>query len=254
MNERALRVLEFTKIRDMLATYALSDAGKQACQTLTPMSEFRDINRALDETEEAVVILTYLGGHPLISFCDVDEYLTLAQKGSTLSPKALLSVAETLRAARAARNSLVTERENTPIITEMASRLQPLRQLETDITEAILSEEEISDHASPTLFDIRRHIRTVNDRIREKLNTMAHGAACSKYLMESIVTVRNGRYVLPVKAECRANVPGLVHDQSATGATIFVEPLAVVEMGNELKEWNIKERDEIERILSALSA
>ena len=253
MNERALRVLEFTKIRDMLAGYALSDPGKEKCRALTPLSDFAEVNKALDETEEAVATLAYVGGNPLISFNDVSEYLSLAEKGSTLSQKALLSVAETLRAARAARNALVTDKENTPLITSMASRLQPLRTLETDITEAILSEDEISDHASPALLDIRRHIRQANDRIREKLNSMAHGASYSKYLMESIVTVRGGRYVLPVKAEHRGDVPGLVHDQSATGATLFIEPLAVVELGNELKEWHMKERDEIERILAALS-
>ena len=253
MNERALRVLEFTKIRDMLAGYALSDPGKEKCRNLAPLDDFTEVNRALDETEEAVATLAYVGGNPLISFNDVSEYLSLAEKGSTLSQKALLSVAETLRAARAARNALVTDKENTPLITSMASRLQPLRQLETDITEAILSEDEISDHASPALLDIRRHIRQANDRIREKLNAMAHGNSYSKYLMESIVTVRNGRYVLPVKAEHRGDVPGLVHDQSATGATLFIEPLAVVELGNELKEWHMKERAEIERILAALS-
>ena len=254
MNERALRVLEFTKIREMLAGYVLSEFGRKKCLALTPLSDFAEVNRALDETEEAVVALTFLGGHPMTPFDDISEYLALAGKGSTLSQKALLSVAETLRSARAARSALVTDRENTPIITAMASRLQPMRQLEEDITEAILSEDEISDHASPALLDIRRHIRSANDRIREKLNSMAHGAAYSKYLMESIVTVRDGRYVLPVKQEYRQNVPGLVHDQSATGATLFIEPMAVVEMGNELKEWHMKERAEIERILAALSA
>lgn len=253
MNERALRVLEFNKILDMLSAYALSDPGKELCRRLTPLGDFADVNRALDETEEAVAVLMYVGGNPLISFGDISEYLSLAEKGSTLSQKALLLVAENLRAARAARSALVTEKENTPLITSQASRLQPLRSLETDITEAILSEEEISDHASPALLDIRRHIRQVNDRVREKLNAMAHGATYSKYLMESIVTMRNGRYVLPVKAEARANVPGLIHDQSSTGATLFIEPMAVVELGNDLKEWRMKERDEIERILAALS-
>ena len=253
MNERALRVLEFNKIREMLASYALSSAGKEKCLALKPEKALADVNRALDETEEAVAALTYLGGHPLIGFEDVSEYLALAEKGSTLSPKALLLVADLLRASRTARNNLVTDRENTPIITDVASRLQPLRTLENDITESILSEEEIADQASSTLADIRRHIRGANDRIREKLNAMAHGAAYSKYLMESIVTVRDGRYVLPVKQEYRQNVPGLVHDQSATGATLCIEPLAVVEMGNELKEWRMKERAEIDRILAALS-
>ncbi|MCR4885893.1 MAG: endonuclease MutS2 [Clostridiales bacterium] len=254
MNERALRVLEFVKIREMLASYALSDPGKELCRTLTPLTALSEVDRALDETEEAVVTLTYLGGCPLIGFSDVGEYLSLAEKGSTLPPKALLTVAEGLRAARAARSALVTDRENTPLITAAASRLQPLRTLEEDISSAILSEEEIADQASPALADIRRHIRQVNDRIREKLNAMAHGAAYAKYLMEPIVTVRGGRYVLPVKQEYRSNVPGLVHDQSSTGATLFIEPLAVVEMGNELKEWSMKERDEIDRILAALSS
>ena len=254
MNERALRVLEFTKIREQLCQYALSGAGRESCLALTPLESLKEVISAQDETEEAVVILTYQGGNPMMGFEDVGDYLVLAEKGSTLSPKALLTVADTLHAARGVRSSLVTERENTPLITAIASNLQPLRLLEEDITNAIISEEEISDHASPTLLDIRRHIRQANDRVREKLNSMAHGSAFSKYLMEPIVTVRNGRYVLPVKAEHRGNVPGLVHDQSSSGATLFIEPLAVVELGNELKEWRIKEQAEIERILSALSA
>ncbi|MBR6524610.1 MAG: endonuclease MutS2 [Clostridia bacterium] len=254
MNERALRVLEFTKIREQLCQYALSGAGRESCLSLTPLESLKEVIAAQDETEEAVVILTYQGGNPMIGFEDVQDYLVLAEKGSTLSPKALLTVADTLRAARGVRSALVTERENTPLITAIASNLQPLRLLEEDITNAIISEEEISDHASPALLDIRRHIRQANDRVREKLNSMAHGSAFSKYLMEPIVTVRNGRYVLPVKAEHRGNVPGLVHDQSSSGATLFIEPLAVVELGNELKEWRIKEQAEIERILAALSA
>ena len=254
MTERTLRVLEFTKIRDRLAEFALTDGGREQCRTLTPMTELSAVTAAQNETEEGVVVITYVGGHPMIGFPDVSESLSLAQKGSTLSQKALLNVAETLRAARAARSALVTDRENTPLITQRASRLQTFRSLETDITDAILSEDEIADRASPALMDIRRHIRQASDRVRERLSQMAHGAQFSKYLQEAIVTVRNGRYVLPVKAEFRANVPGLVHDQSSTGATLFVEPLAVVELSNEVREWTVKEHDEIERILAALSA
>ncbi len=253
MNDRALRVLEFGKIRDRLSTYALSDPGKALCDALTPSCEIEDVARLLDETEEAVVVLTYIGGNPLISFSDVSTEISLAEKGSVLSPRSLLNVAEVLHASRSARNALVTDRENTPLLTAMASRLQPLRPLEQDITDAIMGEDEIADQASPALADIRRHVRQVNEKIRERLNNMAHGNSYAKYLMEPIVTVRNGRYVLPVKQEYRQNVPGLVHDQSSTGATLFIEPLVVVEMGNDLKEWNAKERAEIERILAALS-
>jgi len=254
MKDRTLRVLEFTKIREQLSAYAVTDMGRELCLELTPFTNLTQVTEALEITEEAQVILTYMGGSPLIAFSDVRSYLQLADKGATLTPRALLDIAECLRAARAARTALVTDRDNTPRITSLASRLQTFRNLEDSITNAIISEEEIADRASPALFDIRRHIKQANERIREKLNSMAHGATFSKYLQESIVTVRNGRYVLPVKQEYRQFVPGLVHDQSSTGATLFVEPLAVVELGNELKQWTSKEREEIERILAELSA
>ena len=253
MKERTLRVLEFTKILDMLASFAVTDMGREACEKLTPLSDLAQVNEALEETEEAQVILTYLGDSPLIGFPDVRPYLTLAAKGAALNPKALLSVAECLRASRAARSALVTDRDNTPRITGLASHLQTFRQLEDAITGAIISEEELSDHASPQLADIRRHIKQSNERVREKLNSMVHGASFSKYLQESIVTVRDGRYCIPVKQEYRQFVPGLVHDQSSTGATLFIEPMAVVELGNDLKQWKAKEREEIERILLELS-
>ena len=251
--DKSLRVLEFNKILDRLSAFALTDLGKEKCAVLVPISDFAEIRKAQNETEEATVILSYQGGSPLIGFTDVRPYLSLARKGSTLSQKALLSVAEALRAARAARAGLVTERENTPFITSCASRLQVFKQLEEDITGAILSEDEMSDHASPTLYDIRRNITRANEKVRTKLNQMVRGEI-SKYLQEPIVTVRNGRYVIPVRSEYRANVPGIVQDQSSTGATLFVEPLAVVELSNEIREWTAKEREEIERILAALSA
>ena len=254
MNERAQRVLEFTKILDMLEANALTDGGKAMCRDLKPENDLKSVTRAQAETEEAVILLSRLGGNPLSAFSDVNDALSLAEKGAVLSPGRLLQVAEVLRAARNARAQLVTENDNTPLLTAEASQLRPNQALERDITDAVLSEEEISDHASPLLLDIRRHISRANDRIREKLNAMAHGSAYSKYLQENIVTVRNGRYVLPVRSEYRANVPGIVQDQSSTGATLFIEPLAVVELSNEIREWQGKEKQEIERILAALSA
>ena len=254
MKERTLRVLEFNKILTRLADFALTDLGRERCLQLTPKENLTQALEALEETEEAQVILTYLGGSPLVGFSDVRPWLTMAEKGASLAPKALLEIARSLTAARAARSALVTERDNTPRVTGLASHLQTFRQLEEAISNAIISEEEISDHASTALYDIRRHIRQANEKVREKLNSMVHGSGFSKYLQESIVTVRNGRYVIPVKQEYRQFVPGLVHDQSSTGATLFVEPMAVVELGNELKQWTAKEREEIERILAELSA
>lgn len=251
--DRALRVLEFTKIRHRLAGYAITEMGADKCRELRPYQDFSEVSRALEETEEAVVMLRFLGGQPLTAFGDVREQLSLAQKGAALSPRALLDVAGCLRAARTARSALVKEREDTPILTGLASRLTTLPSVEQEITNAILSEEEIADRASAELYQIRRQIRGVGEKMREKLNSMIRSSTFAKNLQDAIITVRNDRYCIPVKQECRANVPGLVHDQSASGATLFIEPMAVVEMGNDLKQLHAKEQMEITRILQALS-
>ncbi len=254
MTERTLRVLEFPRIREMLAEGALTPLGAEKCRALEPYSELYDIELAGRETEEAAVILQYVGGHPMTEFPDARPALTVCEKGGTLSPGMLLSVAGLLRASRAARDVLITERENTPLLRERAERLIEVRNLERDITDAILSEDEIADRASSELMNIRRHLRGAQDRIKEKLNQMIRSSSMQKYLQEAIITVRGDRYVIPVRAEYRAQVPGLVHDQSSSGATLFIEPMAAVEMGNEIREWEIREAREIERILAALSA
>ena len=254
MQERTLRVLEFTKIRERLAALALTPMGAELCRELTPFTDKEQAVLALEETEEAAVILTYVGSNPLVPFADVRQALALCDKGATLSPKALLSVAELLRASRAAKSALVTDRENTPILTGKASLLGTYPHLERDITEAILTEEEIADRASAELFNIRRHMKKATEAARDKLNSMIRSQTFQKYLQDPIITVRGDRYVLPVKQEYRQFVPGLVHDQSASGATLFVEPMAVVEINNELKQWESKEKQEIEQILKALSA
>ncbi len=251
--DRALRVLEFTKIRERLASYALTDMGKEKCLALVPCVDFSDAVHSLDETEEAVTLISYLGGHPLASFPDVREHIKLAAKGACLSPRALLDVASCLRASKMARSALVRDKEDTPILTGYASRITTLDGLENDITTAIISEEEIADRASADLFQIRRQIRSANERMREKLNQMIRSSSFAKNLQDSIITMRGDRYCIPVKAECRANVPGLVHDQSASGATLFIEPMFVVELGNDLKQLRAKEQLEIARILQALS-
>ena len=253
MNERNIRVLEFPKILEMLAALAVTDPGREAARALTPSGDAPTVRRWQAETEEAATVMAYTGGNPMAWFTDVRPFLKLAKAGGTLSPKALLQVADALKASRTVRGALVTDREDTPYLTEMGSRLATNRSLEEEIFDAIISEDEISDHASPELYDIRRKMRTLNDRVRDKLNGIIRSATMQKYLMDAIVTMRNGRYVVPVKAECRASVPGIVHDQSGTGSTLFIEPMAVVEAGNELKQWTLKEKNEIERILGAFS-
>ena len=251
--ERTLRVLEFPKILDRLAQYAITDNGKALCRALVPGDQEAQVRRSLDETEEAVVLLTYLGSNPLIGFHDVTEYISIAQKGACLSPRALLDVAMLLRASRSARASLCKERENTPLLIALASRLTVLEAVENDINDAIIAEDEIADRASSELYQIRRQIRSANERMREKLNQMIRSTSFAKNLQDTIITMRGDRYCIPVKAECRQNVPGLVHDQSASGATLFIEPIALVELGNDLKQYHAKEQQEIARILQALT-
>ena len=254
MNERNLRVLEFPKIRARMAALATTEMGRACALELMPSSDPFLVRHMQQQTEEASTVLAYNGSNPMAAFTDVRPFLKLAQIGSTLSAKAILQIADAMKASRLVRSALVTDREDTPLLTELGSRLYANRRLEEDIFDAILSEDEISDHASSELADIRRHIRVLNDRIRDKLNSIVRSPSTVKYLMDAIITMRNGRYVVPVKAECRANVPGIVHDQSGTGSTLFIEPMSVVEAGNELKQWAVKEKNEIERILAAFSA
>ena len=253
MTERTLRVLEFTRIRELLAEGALTEAGAEKCRTLVPFDDLAAVQAAQAETEEATVVLQYVGGHPMTAFPDVRPAVTVCEKGGVLSAGMLLNVAVLLRAARCARDALA-DRENTPLLRAKAEGLFTARNLEKDITDAILSEDEIADRASSELMNIRRHLRGAQDRIREKLNQMIHSSAMQKVLQDPIITMRGDRYVLPVRAEFRSSVPGLVHDQSASGATLFIEPMAAVEMGNELKQWELREQQEIARILAALSA
>ena len=262
MQERSLRVLEFNKIKAMLVELAVSSMGKELCEKLVPLNFLPEINKMLNETEEASVLLTRLGYNPIPSFDDITVQLRKAEIGSVLSPRDLLLCAGCMRAARNVRQSLSKqdkqdeqeENQTTPQIASMASRLVSMREIESDITSAIISDSEIADGASNTLADIRRKIRRANDRIKEKLNSYLHSQATQKYLQESVITIRNGRYVLPVKQEYRQNIPGLIHDQSATGSTLFIEPMAVVEMGNDIKQLNAEENAEIERILATLTA
>ena len=226
MNERSLRVLEFTKIRAQLAQYCVSDMGRALCDALTPSNRLEDVLRMQQETEEAHSLLSYLGGTPMLSFSDVRASLHLAQIGSSLSPRALMEIGASLRAARAAREAIVTDRQDTPLMSANASRLSTFKDIEQAISDAIISEDEIADRASNELFQIRRKMRACNERVRERLNGMIHNPNFQKYLQDAIITMRADRYVLPVRQEYRSMVPGIVHDQSSTGATVFIEPMS----------------------------
>lgn len=253
MNDRALRVLEFNKIKEKLKKYAVTKGGKELAEGLVPYSSAYEVREALEETREAYELLIKKGNPPFEGLHDIREGLERAAKGGCLSPVQLLYVGNMLRASRRVKEYLdrSEEEESFPKLEDLAFILTPIKNLEKEIENAIISEEEISDKASGTLYGIRKSLKEKNSSVRDKINSIVRSNA--KFLQDAIYTMRGDRYVLPVKAEYKGAVPGLVHDQSSTGATLFIEPMSLVNLNNEIKELKLKERAEIERILWDLS-
>ncbi len=257
MNSKTLRVLEFNKIKDMLAEKAVSDMARELTNELSYTNSQKEVEFLQNETGEALTLLIKRGPPPIYGLYPLKNDIKRAELGGMLYPGSLLKIKESLRTARAFKNYLKLIEDDSdidyPIIQEMARDLNAYKSIEDEIETAIISENEISDNASSLLKSIRRQIRIKNEAIKDKLDSMITSKTYQKYLQESIVTIRQGRYVLPVKNENRASVPGLVHDMSSSGATAFIEPMAIVELNNQLKELEIQERDEIDRILIYLS-
>jgi DNA mismatch repair protein MutS2 len=253
MENRVLNVLEFDKIRDRLAGFAASEVGRDNALSLRPAMDASDARTLLQQTSEAESVFIRGGQSPIEGFDDVRPTLKRIHAALSLSIRELLAISRCLRASRTARERL-TQGEAMGHLAHMAGQLVAHRGVEEEIDRCFLSEDEVADAASPTLADIRRQMRSVNERARDKLNSMVRSVAFQKYLQEPIITIRNGRFVLPVKQEARQFVPGLIHDQSGSGATLFIEPMAVVELGNELKKLQSMEEEEIERILAGLTA
>lgn len=250
---KAIKTLEFDKVAEMLAECARTDGSKALARALTPETDAVRVERMQADTEAARLMIMKKGNPSFGDVSDVSDAVERAQKKATLIPKELLDIANVMRTARGlsdyARDDSLGETALTPVF----ERLNVNRFLEEKITRAILSEDMIADEASPALADIRRKMRSAQSKVRETLQKFVSGSY-GKYLQENIVTVRNGRYVVPVKVEYKNEVKGFVHDTSATGATVFIEPYAVLEANNELKELEIKETREIEKVLFALSA
>ncbi len=253
MNRKALRTLEYDKIIAELKTHLASTVGAECADALSPTSALADANVLLTQTAEAEGIYTRTGGSPIDAFPDIRTLLSKLHAALFITAGELLQIAAVLKVAREARNALQAGDAN-GLLCNMANQLASHRSVEEEIARCILAEDEIADNASPELARILRQIKIVSERVREKINQYIKGASTQKYLQEPLVTVRNGRYVIPVKAEHRAQVPGLIHDQSSSGATLYIEPAAVVELGNEHKRLLIEENAEIERILSGLTA
>ena len=253
INEKAITALEFDKIREMLASSAPTAGACELARALCPYVHGEQIARAQKRTTDARRLLEVKGMPPFGTVVDVNSICDRAQKGATLTPRELIDSAQLLRSARSLLDYIRSNKTFDSALDEIFERLIPNRAVEDRILRSVISEDTISDEASHALADIRRKIRVGNQKIKETLAKYISGSY-SKYLQENIVTQRGGRYVVPVKAEYRNEVKGLIHDSSSSGATVFIEPMAVVEANNELRMLENKEKLEIERVLSELSA
>jgi DNA mismatch repair protein MutS2 len=254
ISEKTLRTLEYDKIREMLAECALTEGARQLAARISPSDRDPEITARLRRTTDAVKLIGAKGTPSFGEIKDIGDACERSVKGATLTPRELLDVADLLRVCRRLLDYIRANKLFATSLDEVFERLIPNKKLEDKISRAIISEEMIADEASPALADIRRKMRTVNIKIRDMLQRYTQNNEYSKYLQENIVTMRNGRYVIPVRVECKNEIKGLVHDTSASGATIFIEPVAIVDANNELRELESKEAHEIERILADMSA
>ena len=255
MNEKVLNTLEYNKIIAQLAEFADSDPGKQVCLSLVPGTDLDEIRTAQAETRDALSRLFKLGSTSFGGNKDIGFTVKTLDIGSTLSSVELLKIAKLLDNVNRIKAYGRKDREDTPAdsLDEYFEQLEPLTFLANEINRCILAEDEYADDASPKLKSIRRSMVSTNDKIHSQLLSMVNGSYRS-YLQDAVITMRNNRYCIPVKSEYKSQVHGLVHDQSATGSTFFIEPAAVVELNNQLKELALQEQEEIERILAELSA
>jgi len=251
--EKSLVKLELYQVLELLAQCAGSADGKAACMALRPTSDLEDVLELLQETSAASALCDRKGNPNFSDVHDPNAALERADRGGSLQPKELLRIAGVLRCTRTIK-SYRSDDDDGSVLDPLFAALTPNKYLEDRIFGAILTEEEIADTASPALGDIRRHMRIQSAKIRDSLQKIISAPSYSKFLREPIVTIRQGRYVVPVKSECKNDVPGLVHDVSATGSTYFVEPMSAVNANNALRELELKEKKEIERILAELSA
>lgn len=254
MNQKALKTLEYHKIIDTLTEYASTEPGKRLCRELLPSCDYQEILQNQQETSDAVTRIRQKGSISFGGVKDITDSLKRLEIGSSLNILELLAISSVLTVS--ARAKAYGRREESELpddsLDEMFRLLEPLTPVNTEIKRCILSEDEVSDDASPGLHQVRRQMKIINDRIHTQLNSVLNSSRT--YLQDAVITMRDGRYCLPVKAEHKSQVPGMVHDQSATGSTVFIEPMAVIRLNNELRELEIQEKREIEFVLMALSS
>lgn len=253
MNKKGLKVLEFYKIKEEIKRYIHTGAGKDLLEKLEPYNNIYEVKEHLKETEEALQLIIKKGNPPFEGIYDIREDLIRVEKGASLMADSILKVAQMLKNSRNFIEyiSHKEEEEGYKILEDICSGIVPLKRIEDKIFNAIIREEEISDRASEKLFSIRKSLKEKNNSIKDRVNSMVR--QYSNYLQESLYTIRGDRYVIPVKSENKGQVPGIVHDQSSSGATLFIEPMGLVNLNNEIRELKLKEKAEIDRILAELS-
>ena len=255
MNPKALKTLEYNKIIDRLTEFAGSALAKEMCRDLQPSTDLYEIQALQKETSDALSRIYQKGAVSFRGVRDIRGSIKRLEIGAIIGINELLSICSLLEVCSKvkaySRNDRDPDFEDS--LEAMFQALQPLTPVSSEIRRCIASEEELNDDASPALFKIRRSMRQINDKVHAQLQTMVNGSART-YLQDAVVTMRNGRYCIPVKAEHRGQVPGMIHDQSSTGSTLFVEPMAVIKLNNDLRELELKEEKEIEMILATLSA
>lgn len=254
MNEKALRVLEYNKIINLLEMQAGSEITRKAISELKPFTDPRIIATALEETDEASRLISFKGALPLGNFYNINGYISYAKKGGSLTLKQLIQIQYNLKVTRDVKNFMKGDVPELPIIKELVELLETFTDIEDEIDRTVENEDTVKDSASPELRSIRRSIVRQNEAIRNRINQMISKSDNQSMLQDAIVTVRDGRFVIPVKQEYRGKFPGIIHDQSSTGATLFIEPQVIVNLNNELRELEIAEKVEIERIIAELSS
>ncbi len=254
MNEKALRTLEYTKIIEWLTELAGSSIGKELCRNLKPSSNLAEIEAAQKQTSDALSRIYQRGSISFSGVQDVRGSLKRLEIGGSLSALELLRIAKLLETTSRVKSfgRLENSDREKDSLDDMFDGLQPLANLYNEIYRCILSEDEIADDASPALAKIRRSIRQTNDRVHTQLASLVNGSSRT-YLQDAVITMRNGRYCVPVKSEYKGQVPGMIHDQSSTGSTLFIEPMAIVKLNNELRELELQEQKAIEAVLAELS-
>jgi DNA mismatch repair protein MutS2 len=257
MQQRVFKVLEFEKVKEQLLTFVASTLGQDKVNNLVPSTNYDEVVKWQEETDEAAKVFRLKGNVPLSGIFNIRPHVKRSAIGGILSPQELIQVASTIRVSRQMKRfieDMVEDQVDLPILSQYISKIIVLAELEEGIRNAIDESGEVLDSASDTLRTLRQQLRSNESRVREKLESMIRSSNASKMLSDSIVTIRNDRYVIPVKQEYRGHYGGIIHDQSASGQTLFIEPQAIVQLNNQLQEIRVKEQLEIERILAELSA